>query len=233
MRVNGEDRVAVAIDHAQERPPELEGRGEQSQNELALAHPVHRHVDVVAAARRVQAAGDVVAARADDHPFDIEEQIFTAGIVFRAAELVLGDRVERRAQRMRVGGRHDALLGQHDQMRVVNRHQRREELPFRVLEVLVEDAGHVLRGKRHGGVSIPSAGFPVPGAGFTVRGARVTVPGSSFLLARSILARIEIFGQIYARSYRTIRKHHQFVVQLLREVSLSKPGAQMILCFVQ
>ena len=46
-----------------------------------LPHPVHRHVDVVPAARGVQAAGDVLAAAAGDQPLEIEEQILVGAVV--------------------------------------------------------------------------------------------------------------------------------------------------------
>ena len=41
------------------------------------------------------------------------------------------------------------LLGEHHEMRVVDRHQRREELRLRVLEVLVEDDADVFGRESH------------------------------------------------------------------------------------
>jgi hypothetical protein len=45
------------------------------QHEFSLPHPVHRHVDVVAAARRVQASGAFLTAGAGDQTVDVEKQI--------------------------------------------------------------------------------------------------------------------------------------------------------------
>jgi len=56
----------MAIDELQQRAAEREGRREQSEDELALPHPIHRHVDVVARPRRVQPAGGLLAAGLDD-----------------------------------------------------------------------------------------------------------------------------------------------------------------------
>ena len=57
--VHREHRVPVRVDQFEQRAPQLEARGQKPEDELALPHPVHRHVDVVAAARGVQPAGDV------------------------------------------------------------------------------------------------------------------------------------------------------------------------------
>ena len=59
--------------------------------------------------------------------------------------------VERVADDACVGARHDLLLREHDQVGVVDGHERSEELRLRVLEVLVEDAGHVFGIEAHVG----------------------------------------------------------------------------------
>ena len=63
VRVHREDVSRWRSARSSSASAQLERRGDQLEDELALPHPVHRHVDVVAAARRVQPAGDVVAAR--------------------------------------------------------------------------------------------------------------------------------------------------------------------------
>ena len=63
VRVRSEHRVAMPIRQIDERGSQIEHARGQQRDELPLPHPVHRHVDVVAAARGVQAAGDVIAAR--------------------------------------------------------------------------------------------------------------------------------------------------------------------------
>src|SRR5204862_5776425 len=62
----------------------------------------------------------------------------------------LRDGIERRAQGMRVVARDDALRGEHPEMGVMNRHQRREKQLLGVLEVFVEDILDVLRSNTHG-----------------------------------------------------------------------------------
>ena len=78
-------------------------RGDQVEHALALPHPVHRHVDVVAASRRVQPSGDVLAARFDDQSIDVEEEILVGAVVDDLPHLVLAHAVERHANGMRVG----------------------------------------------------------------------------------------------------------------------------------
>ena len=89
VRVHGQNGFGIPIGEVQQRLAQLEGGGHEAQNELALPHPVHRHVDVVAAAGGVQAAGDVFAAGCDDQTLDVEEQILAGAVVFRAADVVL------------------------------------------------------------------------------------------------------------------------------------------------
>src|SRR5687767_958888 len=50
---------------------------------------------------------------------------------------------------MGVGGGHDPAVRKHDEMGVVDGHQRREKQRLRVLEVLVEDVRHVFRIEPH------------------------------------------------------------------------------------
>ncbi len=80
----------------------------------------------------------------DDQALDVEEEILAGAVVRSLPDRVLRDRVERLAHRVRVLRRDDALRRQHHQVRVVDRHQRREEQRLGVLEVLVEDVGDVL-----------------------------------------------------------------------------------------
>jgi hypothetical protein len=52
---------------------QFERRVDQRRDELALPHPVHRHVDVVAAAGGVESASDVLTARTYQNALDIEK----------------------------------------------------------------------------------------------------------------------------------------------------------------
>ena len=79
--VHGEDRLAVTIDEVQQRTAQVEAGGRQAENELPLPHPVHRHVDVVPAARSMQPAGGILAACCDDQSLEVEEQIFVGAVV--------------------------------------------------------------------------------------------------------------------------------------------------------
>ncbi len=152
VRVEGEDRVALTHGHAEQRRPQVQARLDEPQQVLPLPHPVQRHVDVVAAARGVQATRDVGAAGAFDEPVDVEEEILEGAVENGAPDLRLVQRVERVAQSPRVPGRHDPPLREHDQVRVVDGDQRGEEEPLRVLEVLVEDRRDVLGGEAHASV---------------------------------------------------------------------------------
>ena len=64
VRVRRKDVVAVARREVEQHVAQPERPVGQRQHQLALPHPVHRHVDVVARARGVQPAGRVLAAAA-------------------------------------------------------------------------------------------------------------------------------------------------------------------------
>ena len=114
----------VTLGKREERVTQVECGDRQRDNELPVPHPVHRHVDVVAAARRVQAAGHVFVAGLLDQPLDIEEQVFVGAVVEHFADAVEGDAVERVAESPGISARNDAALRQHHQVGVVDRHQR-------------------------------------------------------------------------------------------------------------
>ena len=141
----------MTLGDIEQRSAQRERRGEQPEHEFTLPHAIHRHVDVVARARRVQPPRHVVAADRDDEALDVEEQVLVGAVVGDRADFVLRDAVERRAQRMRVGAGDDALRVEHDQVRVVNRHQRREQELLGVFEVLVQDVGDIFRRESHQG----------------------------------------------------------------------------------
>ena len=151
VRQRREQRVAVASGKRDQSSPQLQRRVQHRQDELPLPQPVHRHVDVVAAARRVEAPGRLFAALPLDQSLDVEEQIFTCVVIGRRPYVVHRDRIERIAQRVRFVRRDDARLREHDQMRVVDRQQRRQEQRFGVFEVLAEDVVDVLGVERHAG----------------------------------------------------------------------------------
>jgi hypothetical protein len=149
MSVRGKDVLGVPRREIEQRPAQRQRPVNQRQHHLALAHAVHRHVDVVAGAGGVQPSGDVLAALRHDQPFDVEEQVFVAAVVLHLANGVEIDGVERRGKRAAIGRRDDALLDEHHQVRMVNRHERRKELRLGVLEDVVEHAGDVVRRELH------------------------------------------------------------------------------------
>jgi hypothetical protein len=53
VRQRGQQRLPVAIRQGDQRVAQIERRLDQREDELPLKQPVHRHVDVVAAARGV------------------------------------------------------------------------------------------------------------------------------------------------------------------------------------
>ena len=67
------------------------------------------------------------------------------------ADAVRIDGIEAVAQRAGVVAGHDAAISEHDQMSVVDREERIEEERFCVLEILTEDARHVLGSEGHKG----------------------------------------------------------------------------------
>src|SRR5262249_21041269 len=149
--------------------PQVEAGSGQSEDELPQPHPVHRHVDVVPAARRVQPPRGVLACCRHDQPFDIEEQILAAAVVARRLQLGPRDRLERGTDRVRVVSGDDFLGGEHHQVRVVDGEQRRDEERLRVLEVFIEHAADVLGCEGHGeSISLGSGVLGFCGAGFFV-----------------------------------------------------------------
>jgi hypothetical protein len=161
MGVGGEHRCAMPGGQLDQRGAQFQRRLDDGRDELPLPHPVHRHVDVVAAARGVQAAGDVLAARGDQQPFDVEEQILAGAVVRRLPDFRHRDRVERIAQAPGVRLTDDPALGEHHQVRIVDRHQRRQEQRLGVFEILVEDLGDVRRIELHSGSIANARAAPV------------------------------------------------------------------------
>ena len=88
VRMRGENGLAcAAIRQIDQRRSAAPARcAASSADELALADPVHRHVDVVAAARGVQPAGHLVAAGIADELLDIEEQVLARAVEGDAAD---------------------------------------------------------------------------------------------------------------------------------------------------
>ena len=148
--VRREHRLPVAIGQRDERPAQVQRPFDHGEHQLPLRHAVHRHVDVVAGPRRVQPAGGILAAARDDQPLDVEEEILVGAVVLHLADLVERDAVERAPDGRRLGTGHDLLIGEHHEMRVLDRHQRHEKLRLGVLEVFVEDEPNVLGRELHG-----------------------------------------------------------------------------------
>ncbi len=147
--MGGEHVLAAAIGQREQDLPQHHDPLDEREDQFPLLHPVRRHVDVVARAGRVQPAGRLVAARPRDQALHVEEQVFTGPVVPDAADVGDGNPVERGADGTRIVRSDDALFGEHDEVSVVNGHQRREELRLGVLEVLVQDAGDVFGSKGH------------------------------------------------------------------------------------
>ena len=51
------------------------------EDHLPLAHPIHRHVDVVARSGGVKATCSVFAGSRDDQPLDVEEEVLAGAVV--------------------------------------------------------------------------------------------------------------------------------------------------------
>ncbi len=91
VSVDGEDGFAMTCRKGQQRTAQIERGGEKIEDALALAHAVHRHIDIVAAARGVQAAGDILAASGGYQTLDMEEEVFASAVVGRHADVFLRD----------------------------------------------------------------------------------------------------------------------------------------------
>jgi hypothetical protein len=87
----------------------------------------------------------------DRQPFDVEEEILAGSVEGRRADVVKDDPVERLPDSATVVLPDNPALHEHHEMRVVDCHERHEELGLRVLEVLVEDEADVLGRERHYG----------------------------------------------------------------------------------
>ena len=71
VRVRGEQRLAMLPASVDRDRSKVQACIDDTEDELPLPHPVHRHVDVVAAARGVKSAGDVLATRLDENALDV------------------------------------------------------------------------------------------------------------------------------------------------------------------
>jgi hypothetical protein len=147
--VHREDSLAMPLGQVDQGPPQRDRALDQAEDAVALAHPVQRHVDVVAAARRVEAAGDVGAAGLLDDALGVEKQILVGAVVDDRADVVFVDGVERRPDGVRIVARDDALVGEHHQVRVMHRDHRREQELLGVFEVVVEDVPDIFRRESH------------------------------------------------------------------------------------
>ncbi len=145
VRVHGENGFGMPRGESQERPPQIQSGAQQRKDELALTHAVHRHIDVVAAARGMQASGNVLSAGRYQQTLDIEIKIFGLAVVGCVTQFIERNRIERFPNDVCVEERNDVLRRQHHEMRVVNRHQRMQEERFGVFEIVVENGTDVLR----------------------------------------------------------------------------------------
>ncbi|MEI9973238.1 MAG: hypothetical protein WDO73_15045 [Ignavibacteriota bacterium] len=93
--VDGEDGVAMAPREVEQNGAEFQAGMEDFQDGFALAHAIHRHVDVVAAAGGVESpGGDLSAAPGDELRYLVEE-ILAAAIEGCLADCLLRHRIER------------------------------------------------------------------------------------------------------------------------------------------
>ena len=102
VRVGAVDRIAMPPGQVDERGAQLDRALRHRRDELPLPDAIHRHRDVVAAARGVQAAADVLACGLLDQALDEEEQVLVGAVVGDLAHGVERDAVQRRAQDPRV-----------------------------------------------------------------------------------------------------------------------------------
>jgi hypothetical protein len=79
----------------------------------------------------------------------MKEQVLAAAVVGGRPHIGHRDGVQRAAQGAGVRRSDDAAVGEHHQVRVMNRHQRREEERLGVLEVFAENLVDVLRIEVH------------------------------------------------------------------------------------
>ncbi len=150
VRVHREDRVAMPLGEVEQRTPQQ--RTTPPSRPRMSSRCRIRYI-VMSMSLRLRAVWRRPATSSpharDDQAIEIEEEVLARAVVRGAAHLVLRDRVERRAERVRVVGRDDAAVGEHDEMRVVNRHERRQQQRLRVFEVLVQHVRDVLRCELH------------------------------------------------------------------------------------
>jgi len=150
VRVERQDRVPVLPGEPDEGLPQGEARAQHGQHAPPLPHPVHRHVDVVAAAGRVEAAGDGVAAAFDEQAIDIEEQVLARTVELRPAGVLDVDGVQAVAQGAGILAGHDAPVREHHEMGRAGSPATGREQRLGVVEVLAKDAVDVLGCKGHG-----------------------------------------------------------------------------------
>jgi hypothetical protein len=149
VRVRAVNRVDVLRGQAEQRRTQPQDAVAEGGDAVALPHAIGGHRDVVAAARRVQAPGHLLAGGFGDEVLEVEEQVLVGAIEGHLHDRGGGDAVERRAQHAGVALRHDVALGEHHQVRVVDVHERRQQVGLGVLEVVGEYVGDVLGGKAH------------------------------------------------------------------------------------
>ena len=149
VRVRRVDRVAMRPRYLEQHATEFVDRRQQLQDELALAHPKQRLVDVVPTACGVEIPGRLLATFAVDECLDECEQVFPSVIEHRRPDVHLVYPRKRIAKYPRPSGRHDATLGEHDQMGAMDGHERAEEGHLRMVEVLVQHARDVHRRIAH------------------------------------------------------------------------------------
>jgi hypothetical protein len=147
--VRCEHGLAMRVGQFDQDAPERQRSIDDVEHHLPLQHAVHGHVDVVARPRRVQTARDVGSTCLRDQPFDIKEEILAGPVEGCRANVVQHDSVECLPNPVTFVSSHDAALREHHEMRVVDGHERHEELGLRVLEVFVEDETDVLGRERH------------------------------------------------------------------------------------
>jgi len=92
---------------------------------------------------------DRLSAPLGEQPLDVEEEVLTDWIEGGPARAREIDPVDAVAQQARVAGGHDAALREHHQVRPVDGDQRFEEERLGVVEVLAQDALHVLGCEGH------------------------------------------------------------------------------------
>jgi hypothetical protein len=116
--VRGDERGAMAPCQLHQHSAQNQQRPRHRQEMRAQNHAIHRQIDIVAAARRGDAAGIFGPAEIDQFFLDVKVEIFYLGVIGDSPYLFDVQLPERAQAGRRTLIGDDSLLGQHEGMRV-------------------------------------------------------------------------------------------------------------------